>query len=318
MKSIDRNGTYTTGALRLDVLSQSQVEAIHLATLDVLKNTGIKVESKQALKFFAAYGAHIEKKSSYSIVKMPFQLVEDCIRSAPEKVVYHGRVANSDYTFLPHDYSFTLFGECINIIDVNSRQVRKSTKKDCQETALICDYIDQIKVVERPLNPSDVPVDTQSLHNAEAIFTNTTKHTFIGVDNVESLKRMAKMAEICVGGKEQFKERKIFTTTVCPVSPLFLTQSCCDIIIESARQGIGLLIFPMPLAGATSAVTMAGTLITFNAEVLSALVLAQLVSKGIPCLYGSASTIKDLTHVDASLGAPEMTLLGGGSARLAR
>lgn len=306
------------GGLRLDSLSQSQVEDIHLATLDVLKNTGIKVESKRALRLFADAGATIIKKNQYSIVKIPSGLVEDCIELAPENTVYHGRSAQADFSAVPFSFSFTTFGECINIIDLYSLKFRKSTKLDCRETALICDSIHEIKVFERPVNPSDVPAATQTLHNAEAIFSNTSKHAFIGAGNVESLKRMAKMAEACVGGKERYKDRKIFTTTVCPVSPLLLSKSCCDIIIESALQEIGLLIFPMPLAGATSPVTMAGTLVSFNAEVLSALVLAQLTVKGTPCTYGSASTIMDLTLVDASLGAPEMALMSSGATCLAR
>lgn len=304
--------------LRFDVLSLSQVETIHLATLHVLKNTGIKVESRRALRLFAAAGALIEKKDKYTSVRIPPDLVEDCIGLAPERVEYHGRSAPADFTAVPDNFSFTTFGECINMIDLHSRKFRKSVKKDCQETARVCDSIKEIKVFERPVNPSDVPAATQSLHNAEAIFTNTSKHTFIGTGNVETLKRMAKMAEVCVGGAEHFKARKIFTTTVCPVSPLLLSKNCCDTIIESALLGIGLLIFPMPLAGATSPVTMAGTLVSFNAEVLSALVLAQLTAEGTPCTYGSASTIMDLTLVDASLGSPEMALLSAGSATLAR
>jgi trimethylamine---corrinoid protein Co-methyltransferase len=318
LKTCGKSDPGNPEGLHFDVLSLSQTETIHLATLHVLKNTGIKVESRRALRLFADAGAHIEKKNKYNIVRIPPDLVEECIGMAPEHVEYRGRSAHVDFSAAPYNFSFTTFGECINIIDVHSRKFRKSVKKDCRETALVCDSLGEIKVFERPVNPSDTPAATQSLHNAEAIFTNTSKHTFIGAGDVESLKRMAKMAEVCVGGPEHFRTRKIFTTTVCPVSPLLLSTNCCDTIIESALLGIGLLIFPMPLAGATSPVTMAGTLVSFNAEVLSALVLAQLTAQGTPCTYGSASTIMDLTLVDASLGAPEMALLSTGSACLAR
>lgn len=125
------------------------------------------------------------------------------------------------------------------------------------------------------------------------------------------------MAEACAAGSENFKDRKIFTATVCPLSPLTLGEDCCEIIMEAARLGIGLLIFTMPLAGATSAVTMAGTLVALNAEILSSLVLAQLAARGTPCTYGSAGTIMDLTMVDAALGAPEMAVLSAAAAQLA-
>ncbi len=299
------------------MLSAQQVEEIHRASLKILSETGVKVDNSRAVEIFSDAGATIEKHKEKVVVKIPAKLVEDCIKKTPGKVTYQGRLEKCDYTPAGVNVSFTTFGECNYIIDLHNHKVRPSIKKDCRESALICDAIDSIKVVERPLNPSDCPPATQTLHNAESIFTNTAKHAFIGAGNVHSLNKMNEIAKICLGGKE-INNRKIFTATVCPVSPLGLGKDCCDIIIEAALLDIGLLIFSMPLAGATAPVTLAGALVLQNAEILSGLVLAQLTKQGTPCTYGSAATIMDLTHVDVSLGALEMALLSAAAARLAQ
>jgi len=299
-------------------LSNSQLEKIHQATLNLLATCGVRIGSKKAAKIFSAAGAIVEKTGQYSLVKLPPDLVESCIHSAPGTVTYQGRIADSDYTTHSSNSTFTTFGECVNIIDPFTGKFRKSIKDDCSKSALFCDAIEEVKLLERPLNPSDFPAASQPLHNAEAIFSNTTKHAFIGSGNIELFRRMAKMAESCAAGSRDYDTRKIFSATICPVSPLLINKDSCDIIIEAARQGIGLLIFTMPLAGATSAVTLAGTLVSTNAEVLSGVVLAQLARKGTPCTYGSAATIMDLTQVDISLGAPELTLLSAAVAQLAR
>jgi len=299
------------------LLSAQQIEEIHMATLKVLSETGVKVNNSKAVEIFAASGATVERYDEKVIVKIPAELVEECVKKAPANVTYSGRLEKYDYSPTGGIISFTTFGECNYIIDMHNRKVRPSIKKDCRESALICDAIESLKVVERPLNPSDCPPATQTLHNAEAIFSNTAKHTFIGAGDVNSLNKMNEIAKICLGGKKRDK-RKIFTTTVCPVSPLGLGKDCCEIIIEAALLEIGLLIFTMPLAGATAPVTLAGALVLQNAEVLSSLVLAQLTKPGTPCTYGSAATIMDLTHVDVSLGAFEMALLSAAAARMAQ
>ncbi|UNC92206.1 trimethylamine methyltransferase family protein [Candidatus Contubernalis alkaliaceticus] len=304
--------------LHLDVLTHSKVETIHQATLNVLYNTGLKVAGIEALELFADAGAVVEKIGEDNIVKLPPQLVEDCIKWAPRNVVYQGRIPLLDYQGECGKLSFTTFGECIGIIDLKSGQFRKSLKQDCQETALICDYFEDIRVFSHIVNPSDTPSVSQSLQSAQAIFSNTPKHAFIDARSVDSLKFISKMAEACLQLPEHSDIRKIFTATICPLSPLVLNKSYCEIIIESARQGIGILIIPMPMAGATSSVTLGGTLVVSNAEALGSVVLAQLTVKGTPCTYGSAATIMDLTFVDASLGAPEFSLLSGAAASMAK
>lgn len=306
------------GFPKINLLSREGLNEIHRATLSLLSNTGIRISSNKAAALFKSAGAVVVKDNLSAIVKIPPNLVDESIAAAPGELVYQGREAASDYAVNTDSCSFTTFGECTSIIDLKTRTCRPSTKADCCESAAICDYLGSVKVLERPLNPSDCPVETQALHNTEAIFNNTTKHSFIGPGSAEIFKQMAHMAEICVGGSREYAERKIFTATVCPVSPLTLSKDCCEIIMEAAAQKTGLLIFSMPLSGATSASTMAGTLVSLNAEILSGLILAQLSQKGTPCTYGSAGTIMDLTMVDVALGAPEMTLLSAGAAQLAR
>lgn len=125
------------------------------------------------------------------------------------------------------------------------------------------------------------------------------------------------MAAACAGGMDKFRERPIVTAFVCPTSPLTLVQNCCDVIVECARGGVGLAIIPMALSGATAPVTLAGTIVQHNAEVLGALILAQLTRRGTPHLP-SCSTIMDLRFTTTAVGAPEYGIISAGLARLAR
>jgi trimethylamine--corrinoid protein Co-methyltransferase len=302
----------------LNSFSQEQIETLHEATLKVLQKTGVKVESKKAAEIYAGAGARVEINADHYHVKLPAYLVEDCIQWAVRPGIFHGRDPEDDFSLKPHQVGFATFGECIQVIDPITRKVRKSTKKDCADISLICDYYDEISVMERPCCSSDTHPETQPLHNLEAILTNTSKPIFIGAVNKPNCRKMIEMAAVCAGGRERFLKRPFLNIFVCPTSPLTLVENCCEVLMEAVQGGAGIAIIPMALAGATSAATLAGTLVTHNAEVLSALALAQLTVKGARCVYCSMSTMMDLKLMVGAVGAPEQALLSAGAAKLAR
>jgi len=318
MRRSIKSGIDSTTGFGLYAFSHDDLESIHDATLQILQDTGIKVMSEAALEIFHGGGASVERFNGYGIVKIPPYLVEECAFWAPRTVVYDARNPNDDYVSEPNRVGFTTFGGCINIIDPVTRKIRLATKTDCGDIARVCDYLNEICVVERSVNSLDMPDDTQSVHNLEAMLTNTGKHIFLGADSVRSLICMIEVASICVGGNDNFQKRPIFTVNVSPFSPLCLPENECELIMEAAKSRVGILILPMGLSGGTSPPTLAGVLVTHNAEVLSSIVLAQLTKKGAPCTYGSTSTILDLRFGTASIGSPEYGMINASVAKLAR
>ena len=117
---------------------------------------------------------------------------------------------------------------------------------------------------------------------------------------------------------DNLRERPIVSFITCPVSPLQLVPETCEIIMEGARSGMAVNVLSMAMAGGTSPVTLAGTLVTHNAEILGGLTLSQLNRRGAPVLYGSSTTAMDLKLAEASVGTPECALISGAVARLAR
>jgi len=304
--------------LGLNVFSKDQLDSLHYATLKVLYDTGIKVESKEAVEIFQNSGAIIEETPSYSIVRFPSFLVEDCLSWAPRTTTYYGRDPEKDYIMEPGRVGFSTFGECVQVIDPNTREIRGTRHKDLKDATRLCDYLDEINVVERAMGSLDKVSDLQAVYNYAAMVENTGKHVLLGFNSKENAKQIIEIAKICSGGEENFKKRPIVTAFVCPLSPLTLAHTCSDITIECAKEGMGIAIIPMSLAGATATATIAGQLVTHTAEVLSTLVLAQLVRKGTPCTFASCSTIMDMRFASPAVGAPEYGIIGAGLAKLAQ
>ena len=318
MKRMLRSGIGTTAGFGLGAFSRDELDSIHYATLQIFQDTGIKVMNEEALEIFHGGGCDVERFDGYGIVKIPSYVVEECAFWAPHTMVYDARDPDKDYIAEPNRVGFTTFGGCINVLDPHTRDIRRATKKDCGEIARVCDHLDEICMVTRSVNSTDVPAGALSVHNLDALLRNTGKHIFLGVDSPRSLEVMIELASAAVGGRDKFSKRPNFTPSICPLSPLTLPDNSCNIIMNSARSGLGILVLPMALSGGTSSATLAGTLVTHNTEVLSGIILAQLTKKGVPCTYGSTSTILDLRFGTSAIGSPEYGMINASIAKLAQ
>ncbi len=97
-----------------------------------------------------------------------------------------------------------------------------------------------------------------------------------------------------------------------------MVKDCCEIIMTASSLGAGIAIIPMALAGATSTATLPGTIANHNAEVLAAIMLAQLTQKGTRCTYCSISTIMDLKLMVGAVGAPELGMISAATTKMAQ
>lgn len=307
-------GKISSGGFSLNTLSDDEAYDIHLASLEVLEKTGVFVEDEEALIAFGDAGAVIDKDNK--MVKIRPYMVEDAIRSAPSKIVLAGRKPENDYVLENNRVGFTNFGEGIKIFDLYSGELRETVKDDVAMTAKMVDAMSEIDVYERAVGAHDVNPAVAPLHNAEAFLSNTTKHCFLGPISGFLVKKLVRMAAAVVGGVDKLRERPLLSFITCPVSPLRLVQDTCEIIMEGAKSGMAVNILSMAMAGGSSPVNLAGTLVNHNAEILSGIVLSQNTVKGAPVIYGSSTTAMDLRFGAASVGSPECGMINACVARL--
>lgn len=302
--------------LNVNILTDEELNDIHLGTLQVLEKTGIFVDHDEALDLFETAGAEVNH--STRIVKIPAFLVEESIASTPPRVVLYGRDPVHDLVLDGSRVHFTNFSEGVKIIDPFTGELRVPVKQDLVHAAKVIDYLDDVDFCEKAIGAHDVDQRSVPLHNAEAFLPNTTKHCAFGPGDGNLLKKILQMGYAIAGSEEAFRERPIISFTTCPVSPLKLIDETCGIIIESARGNVVCNILSMAMAGATAPVTLAGALVTHNAEIMGGVILSQLARKGAPVIYGSSTTAMDLRGATASVGTPEAALVSGAVACLAK
>ena len=308
-----RRGSAAAG---LRMLSDDDLQYIHLATLEVLEKTGVWIEDGEARHVFASGGANVDEATG--IVKIPPYLVEDAVRSAPQKFVVCGRDPAKDFALGDGRIGFATYGEGLKVRDPHTGAVNTPTLKDFTNSVRMSDFLADVDVYEKALLPFDVPLESAPLHQGYALMSNTTKPGFMGPGDGFLARRLVEMAAAVVGGPDRLRQRPIISFIACPVSPLKLPRNACQVIRESALAGLPINIIAMAMAGGSSPVTLAGTLVIHNVEVLCGVTLSQLTRKGSPVIYGSSTTAMDLRFAAAAVGSPECALISAAVAQMAR
>jgi trimethylamine--corrinoid protein Co-methyltransferase len=108
------------------------------------------------------------------------------------------------------------------------------------------------------------------------------------------------------------------TNLVSTLSPLQFDQKMLDTLMVYAAHGQPVIISPAVMAGSTGPVTLAGAIAVSHAESLVGCALAQIVRKGTPVIYGSATSNADMRTGAFTIGTPESALAVKYCARLAR
>jgi trimethylamine---corrinoid protein Co-methyltransferase len=302
--------------LSVNVFTESELDDVHLATLEVLERSGVFVEAQDARDIFKDGGCRVDEDSR--MVRIPPHVVEEAIASSPSKYVLCGRDPRNDFLMEPGRVAFTNFSEGIRVIDIDTGEYRESTLQDVGDIARLNDYLSEMDTHEIAVGAKEVPPQTAAVHNTEAQLLNTTKPIGIGPLSGAECNAILRMCAEVVGGADELRARPIVYGGVCPVSPLKLPADATEVIIECSRWGIPNNILSMAMAGGSSPVTLAGTLVTHNAEVLAGITLAQLTERGCPMMYGSSTTAMDLKLAAASVGSPEIALVSAAVAQLAR
>lgn len=308
-----KNSTVTGGSYL--PLSETDINVIHNATIDILEKAGIEVHYAGALEIFADGGAKVDYGTKR--VHLPEKLVEQCLNSAPSQVLLCGREEKHDLVLQDKNVYLGTGGTALNVLDLNKLR-RPSTLRDVIDIARLVDALDNIAFYVCPVYPTELDKNIVDLNRFYGSICNTSKHIMGGVYTLEGVHQVIRAAEIIAGGPDKLKERPFISMITCIMSPLTFDENYTKLMLEVARYGLPLATPAAPMAGATGPMTLAGTLVQLNAEALAGIVFTQLVNRGTPVLYSAVPTTVDIRTGAFLFGSIEMGMMNAAAAQLAR
>lgn len=300
----------------LSLFSEDELYDIHLASLDILWDYGIKIFSKEAQDIYESAGCVVEKNTN--MVKIPVHIIEDAIRSCPGTLRLYGRDQENNILLDNKRVHFAYFSTTPKIIDPYSREIRDPVLRDIENAAKISDALDQIALCNRVAAPVDVEPGLDYIVNMSTFFKNNTKPLNFAASSPQQLRYMHRIASAVAGGEKKLKEKPLFITGGCAISPSTFPAETSNVYIEAARKGIPVKVVTMGMLGGTNTVNMASSIAHTNAEILAGIVLVQLVNKGNHVLYGTSNCSLDMKTGLATVGSPETALISCGMTKMAQ
>ena len=257
------------------ILSETEIKAIHTASLRILEETGIILTHPRAREIFTGSGAKVKAER----VLLPADLVIEQISKAGRQISIRGR-GGTIKTLGDKSLHWHNLGGARDIYDAGTGTRRKALLKDLQDCTRLLDALDEVTTITPFFTPQDVAGHIMSLAMYRYAIPNTIKPLQgPGIQTAKEVKYAVQMAKVLGSPRETL------SLSVSPVSPLNFPNDCAEAIMEIAHNGVPFGPLPCPTAGTTAPFSIAGAIAQQNAEILASIVLAELVSPGLPIIY---------------------------------
>ena len=295
------------------VLTESDVSTLHAGTLQVLENTGVRFDDEEAL---AIFNAHPDATVDGNVVRFRPRLVEWAIEKTPSKYTLHARNPKYDLAMGEGNVYYTSGFGATFYADLERQVYRKATLDDLHDYYILADYLQNVHYLLMAFVPQDVEPEFAELYAIAVQLNSTEKHVGLSTPTAHFIDEILTMGELVrdsVGA-----EGPVFHWGMTANSPLTYSDEMTPKAIKCSASGIPFRISCGPLAGATAPVTLAGTLVVQNAEILAGLTLCQLVNPGTVVIYGTFGGAMDMRSGKWAAAGPELALMNAATGQLCK
>lgn len=284
----------------LKILSSDEVDLIHRASLEVLERVGLSMPNAECLRRCEKAGARVDH--DLQIMRIPSGLLESLLArlrtdsSVVADPALRGPISGSISTQ-------------VFMMDYATRSRRLGTSDDILKGIALVKNLKNIPNCNAVVIPSDINPVFTDVHSFYLLYKYSKKRGGTYILSPHSASAIMDMADI-VGRKESY----LFET----ISPFKLRRETLEIALLFADRGHNLGLAPMVLGGSTAPLTLAGTVLSFNAEILASLFSIYALTGRMPAWYGHGSHTVDPSTLLCSFGSPNQALMGIATAQMAR
>jgi trimethylamine---corrinoid protein Co-methyltransferase len=305
-----------SGQPRLRMISEDEIKMVHEKALQVLEQAGVKFESESALKILKDHGAKVDFEKH--IAKISPQMVDDAVRKTPSGLKLYNREGELAADMSGNKTHFDPGSSVIKFMESDGTTVRRTESKDLVQISRVNDALENIHLQSTSVVCYDVPELIGDSYRLYLCLKNSPKAIITGAFSVAGIKYMRDMLAAVVGGQDKLREMPLAVFDICPSQPLKWTHISAENIIDCARNYLPQELISVPMPGAATPITLAGSLIVHTAETLSGIVLAQCVNPGTPVVYGGAPVLFDMRFSTTPMSAVEATMISAAYSQMGK
>ena len=302
---------------RFQPLSKAEMDQVHGAVLELLETVGLSGAPACMTGLVTAQGGEVSERGR---LRFPAPLVERAVAEIRKDKVLHSRRQGYRLDLSGPRVHTGTGGAAPRILDMESGTYRETTIPDLYDMARIVDLQEHIHFCSRPVVGTEAPDPlTLDVNTAYAILAGTSKHTCMSITLPENVAPIAEICYAVAGGEAAFRAAPFMTVMATHVVPplRFATESC-EIVYEAVRRGFPVQLISAGQMGATSPVTLAGSLVQAVAESLAGVTFAWLADPEATIIFAPKPLVSDLRTGAMCGGGGEQAVLMAAAAQMGR
>ncbi|MDH3858371.1 MAG: trimethylamine methyltransferase family protein, partial [Gammaproteobacteria bacterium] len=244
---------------RYQPLNPSDLPKIDQAVRSILADVGMAEAPEIVIEHVTRAGGSLDAEGRLHFSP---ELIENALNGLSRDFTLCGQNPEYDMQLKVARVHVGSGGAAPMILDLETQLYRESNLRDLYAAARLVDSLEHLHFFSRSLVARDMP-DLRSLdiNTAYACLAGTAKHVFAAASEAANVGEIAEMCYTIAGSREAFLARP-FLSMNCnlPVPPLRFDAESCEIAAEAVRCGIPLHSNTFGQMGASSPVTMAGTI----------------------------------------------------------
>ena len=282
----------------LEILTEEQLEDVHRGTLDVLENTGLRIEHKRALKLFEQNGCKVDYDEQR--VRIPSGLAEECLRKCPSSFHMKARDPKKDLIL---GGNTVYFGPApgMKTVDLETWEPRVPTRKEFYDGVTVLDALENVHYMH-VYSPWFGFEGLPSIMCIPEVFAAQAR-------NSDRVLRCASTNDYEVFMMQMARAAGVDAAVSCLVSaPLTYYGEAIEALYRAVEADFPLSIGGGGAMGSSAPATIAGATLTNNAEVIAPVVLAQLLKPGTRVLVQDFEFPQNMQSGAPTFGAIEGSL----------
>ena len=276
----------------------------------MLSRSGVVFQSQEALDLFKKAGCCVDGDRVF-ITK---SFLEEKLKSCPKEIGLKSRNRSQEIRIGDGKKYMIPMTWALYIRDMDGKR-RRAEAQDAVQIYKLTQCSDMFSLIgSKAVSAGDVPEEQQVHFEMASVLSLTDKALLGHAQNGKSAEASIRWARCAFGN-----EPGPFILGILNVNtPLSYDPDAIETLKAYVTSGQASCITSCAHSGVSAPVTLAGTLVVSNAELLAGIVLTQLYQEGAPVIYGNVSCVGDMRTMGLACGAPESALLTQAASELAK
>ncbi len=288
----------------LNIISDELIIKIVDEAKRILAEIGMDIRGAGLRQRLLEHGLKTDTKDHR--VLFPADIVESAINTAPATFTLFDRDGNPHAEIGGDNVNFVPGSSGLKMLDHRSGETRLSDSTDFIEYARLTDGLEHIRYLSTAFSTNhDIEPQVSDAWRLYMSLITSKRPVVSGAFSEHGVPRMAEMLRMFRDDHAHMvaKPQSIFTITA--TGNFRYGEDSCQNLLDCVDAGIPIEVVPVTLMGLIAPVTLVGSLVFHCVDVLTGLVMAQIVRPGHPVLFGGAPATFHMKAASSPMAAIE-------------